>query len=178
MTILSLTRLLVHHPNLRSERSSPILNKREGKKPWQQRTRQKKRRTSRWGTGSANALWSRSTTNPDVSTGPLARLFARSLAPLTRLLALHYSLCSRAFVCSLVRSLYSLPCWWDSEWLDGYLYCDFFLFWPTVRSDTQFYEMGDSFGRVIPGVPHSQHVTLSLWEMLSSAAENIFFSSL
>ena len=30
------------------------------------------------------ALWARSIKNPDVSTGPLARPFARSLAPLTR----------------------------------------------------------------------------------------------
>ena len=37
------------------------------------------------------ALWSRITKNPDVSTGPLARPFACSLAPLTHLLALHCS---------------------------------------------------------------------------------------
>ena len=34
--------------------------------------------------------------NPDCSTGPLARPFARSLAPLTRSLAPHYSFRSRA----------------------------------------------------------------------------------
>ena len=34
-----------------------------------------------------DALWSGSTKNGDVSTGPLARSFARSLAPLTRSLA-------------------------------------------------------------------------------------------
>ena len=43
--------------------------------------------------------------NPDVSTGPLARPFARSLAPLTRLLALDCSLSSRPPLRSLVRSL-------------------------------------------------------------------------
>ena len=39
------------------------------------------------------------------STGPLARPFARSLAPLTRSLAPHYLLCLRAPLRSLVRSL-------------------------------------------------------------------------
>ena len=39
------------------------------------------------------------------SSGPLARPFARSLAPLTRSLAPHYSLRSRASLRSLVRSL-------------------------------------------------------------------------
>ena len=37
--------------------------------------------------GGAGVPWSRSTKNQDVSTGPLARPFARSLAPLTRSLA-------------------------------------------------------------------------------------------
>ena len=41
-------------------------------------------------------LWSGTNKNRDVSPGPLARPFARSLAPLTRLLAAHYSLRSRA----------------------------------------------------------------------------------
>ena len=50
------------------------------------------------------ALWARSTKNPDVSTGPLARPFARSLAPLTRSLAPHCSLCSRALLRSLAHS--------------------------------------------------------------------------
>ena len=58
-----------------------------------------------------DAQWARSTKNPDVSTGPLARPFARSLAPLTRSLAPHYSLRSRA----PLRSLRSLPCSWDSD---------------------------------------------------------------
>ena len=51
------------------------------------------------------ALWSGSNKNRDVSTGPLARPFARSLAPLTCSLAPHYSLCSRAPLRSLVRTL-------------------------------------------------------------------------
>ena len=46
------------------------------------------------------ALWSGTNKNRDVSTGPLARPFARSLAPLTR---------------SLACSLRSLPRSWDSE---------------------------------------------------------------
>ena len=57
------------------------------------------------------ALWARSTKNPDVSTGPLARPFAHSLAPLTRSLATRCSLRSRA----PLRSLPSLPRSWDSE---------------------------------------------------------------
>ena len=61
-------------------------------------------------------LWTRSTKNPDVSTGPLARPFAWLLAPLTRSLVLHYPLRSR----TLLRSLRSLPRSWDSESLDGY----------------------------------------------------------
>ena len=45
------------------------------------------------GAGKAEAaLWARTTKNTDWSTGPLARPFAHSLAPLTRLLALHFSL--------------------------------------------------------------------------------------
>ena len=51
------------------------------------------------------ALWARITKSTDGCTGPLARPFARSLAPLTRLLALHYLLCSRAPLHSLARSL-------------------------------------------------------------------------
>ena len=38
------------------------------------------------------ALWARKTMNTDWSNGPLARPFARSLAPLTHSLAPHYSL--------------------------------------------------------------------------------------
>ena len=55
------------------------------------------------------ALLSGITKNPDVSTGPLARLFVRSLTPLTHSLAPFCSLCSRAPLRSFVRSLtYSL----------------------------------------------------------------------
>ena len=42
------------------------------------------------------ALWARVNKNPDCSTGSFARLFTRSLAPLTHSLALHWSLCLRA----------------------------------------------------------------------------------
>ena len=55
-------------------------------------------------------LWARTTKNTDCSTWPLARPFARSLAPLK---------------CSLARSLCSLPRSWDSDWWDGYLFCVF-----------------------------------------------------
>ena len=51
------------------------------------------------------ALRSGTTENPDVSTGPLARPFARSLAPLTHSLAPYCSLRSRAPLRSFVRSL-------------------------------------------------------------------------
>ena len=53
----------------------------------------------------ADALWSGTNKYRDVSTGPLARPFARSLAPLTRSLAPDCSLRSRPPLCSLVRSL-------------------------------------------------------------------------
>ena len=51
------------------------------------------------------AQWSETAKNRDVSTGPLARPFARSLAPLTRSLAPDCSLRSRPPLRSLVRSL-------------------------------------------------------------------------
>ena len=56
-------------------------------------------------------------TRRDVSTGPLNRPFARSLAPLTLSLAPDCSLRSRsaALTCSLARSLRSLPRSWESE---------------------------------------------------------------
>ena len=56
-----------------------------------------------------NPRWFRSAWNRGVSTGPFARPLARSLAPLTHLLAPHCSLCSRAPLRSFARSLtYSL----------------------------------------------------------------------
>ena len=54
-------------------------------------------------------LWSKIIKNPDCSTGPLARPFARSLAPLTRLLApdcLRPLL--RSLTCSLAHFAHSL----------------------------------------------------------------------
>ena len=51
------------------------------------------------------ALWSITAKNTDCSTGPLARPFARSLAPLTHSLAPDCSLRSRPPLRSLVRSL-------------------------------------------------------------------------
>ena len=50
-------------------------------------------------------LWARTTKNTDCSTWPLARPFARSLAPLTRSLAPDSTLRSRPPLRSLVRSL-------------------------------------------------------------------------
>ena len=49
----------------------------------------------------SRALWSKTTKNPDASTGPLARLFACLLGLLILLLAPHCSLRS----CTLLRSL-------------------------------------------------------------------------
>ena len=71
-----------------------------------------------------HALWARSTQNPDKSTGLLARLFACSLAPLTRSLAPDCSLCSRPPLRSLVRSLahfaHSLVCGKVNYWMAIY----------------------------------------------------------
>ena len=53
----------------------------------------------------AGALWSGTNKNRDVSTGPLARPFARSLAPLTRSLAPDCLLRLRPPLRSLVSSL-------------------------------------------------------------------------
>ena len=70
------------------------------------------------------AHWARSTKNPDVSTGPLPCPFARSLAPLTRSLAPHYSLRSRAplrsLVCSLAHFALSLARGTVDDWMDIY----------------------------------------------------------
>ena len=88
------------------------------------------------------ALWSRTNKNRDVSTGPLARPFARSLALLTPSLAPHYSLRSRAplrstaITCLLARSLRSLFYSRESGWLDGYLFCVFFCSGPQCKHQT------------------------------------------
>ena len=52
-----------------------------------------------------SAQWGRTAKNWDVNTGPLARPFARSLAPLTHSLAPDCSLRSRPPLHSLVRLL-------------------------------------------------------------------------
>ena len=65
-------------------------------------------RTSYGYTHCAIALWSETNKNQNVSTGPLARPFARSLAPLTGSLALDCSLRSRPPLRSFPRS-------WESE---------------------------------------------------------------
>ena len=77
------------------------------------------------GMESEMALWSRTTKNPDVSTEPLARPFARLLALLTQSLAPPYLLRLRAplhsLICLLARSL---------------------LFWTIVERDGMESEMG------------------------------------
>ena len=65
----------------------------------------KKERIGFQGEAEIDPLWSGTNKNRDVSTGPLARPFARSLAPLTRSLAPDCSLRSRPPLRSLVRSL-------------------------------------------------------------------------
>ena len=74
-------------------------------------------------------LWSKTAKNIDCSTGPLARPFARSLAPLTRSLAPDCSLRSRPPLRSLVRSLahftHSLARGTVNDWM--VIYSEFFL---------------------------------------------------
>ena len=62
-----------------------------------------------------DALWARTTKNTDWCTGPLACPFARSLAPLTHLLALHYSL--RSLVRLLAHFAHSLTRGTVNYWL-------------------------------------------------------------
>ena len=54
-----------------------------------------------WSVTNCHSLWAKSTKTPDFSTGPLARPFARSLAPLTRTAHSHRSLAH--FTHSLAR---------------------------------------------------------------------------
>ena len=84
-----------------------------------------------------NALWSITAKNTDCSTGPLARLFAHSLAPLTPSLTLH---CpprsalarSAALTRLLARSFtYSQAC----ERVNSYFCC---IFSPLDQSDLEF----------------------------------------
>ena len=66
-------------------------------------------------------LWSITANNTDCSTGPLARPFARSLAPLTRSLASDCSLRSRpplrSLVCSLAHFAHSLARGTVNDWM-------------------------------------------------------------
>ena len=92
----------------------------------------------RWGkilSRFSNPLRAKITKNIDWSTGPLAGPFSRTAHSFAcfALLASLASLRSTAITRSLARSLRSLPRTWDSEWLEGYLICVFFLFWPTVQ---------------------------------------------
>ena len=68
-----------------------------------------------------DALWARITKNTDWSTGPLAHPFACSVAPLTRSLAPHYSLCFRAplhsLVCSLAQFSHTLASGKEIDWM-------------------------------------------------------------
>ena len=74
-----------------------------------------------WSVTNCHSLWAKSTKTPDFSTGPLARPFARSLAPLTRSLAPHNSLRSRAvrrlFIRSLAHFAHSLARGTVNDWM-------------------------------------------------------------
>ena len=75
-----------------------------------------KRRCTQKKCHSTDALWSGTSKNRDVSTGPLAHPFARSLALLTHSLAPHCSLCWCATLCSFVHfPAHSLPSSWESD---------------------------------------------------------------
>ena len=63
------------------------------------------------------ALWARSSKNPDVSTGPLTRLFTRSLTPLTPALVLHCLLRS----CAPLRSFTLLTLLLVGQWVIGWI---------------------------------------------------------
>ena len=80
--------------------------------------------------------------NPNVSTGPLAVPFACSLAPLAHSLAPPCLLRSRAsqrlLISSLACLLCSLPCSWESGWLNDIFFCFFFLLWTIVSGVNSF----------------------------------------
>ena len=90
------------------------------------------------------ALWSGTNKNRDVSTGPLAPPFARSLAPLSRLLA-H----------SLAHFAHSFADGKVNDWMTFFLY--FFLFWTIVLS-----KEGGQTSLTDFHVKLSEHVTLDL----------------
>ena len=83
------------------------------KLPQNERPETQKRRHMETEKRDTVAQWGRTARNWDVSTGPLARPFARSFAPLARLLAPDCSHRSRP----LLRSLRSLPGSRESEFL-------------------------------------------------------------
>ena len=68
-----------------------------------------------WSVTNCHSLWAKSTKTPHFSTGPLARPFARSLAPLTRSLAPHCSL--RSLIRSLAHFAHSLACGTVNDWM-------------------------------------------------------------
>ena len=64
--------------------------------------------------GGINAQWFRSAKNRDVSIGPLACPFARTAHSFARSAQLAFLARSAALICSLPRSLRSLPSSWES----------------------------------------------------------------
>ena len=86
-------------------------------------------------------LWARLTRNPEVSTGPLVRPFARSLALFTHLLALpclpYSRTLLRTFARSIARSLTSRL--WESKLLEVYFFCVFFSILAIVLQDASHY---------------------------------------
>ena len=85
----------------------------------------------------SKTLWCRIIKNTDWSTGPLARPFACSLAPLTHSLALYYSLRLRAPLRSLVHSLAHFAPFAHRKVNESYLFCVFFCSGPKCKRGTQ-----------------------------------------
>ena len=79
-----------------------IYSRSGGRKKKKQKKKEQEEETGEdsWRLGVSIEQWARIIKNPDYSTGPLARLFAYLLAPLSHLLA---PACSRAPLRSLVR---------------------------------------------------------------------------
>ena len=91
--------------------------------------------------GSPRPLWSITAKNTDRSTGPLARPFARSLAPLTRSLAPDCSLRSRPPLHSLAHFTHSLARETVNDWMAilsvFFLFFDHSAFWKFFFGGTR-----------------------------------------
>ena len=106
---------------------------------------------------SAMTLRARSTKNADIHTGPLACPFAKSLAPLTLLLAPHYLLCWRALLRSLicllahlargtVVAIYSVFVYSGPQWCVCVFVCAFFLLFRDFNDNLSHSVCKDAIG--------------------------------